>query len=298
MLEAMDAFASTASAPLALVPSSSVFVARVRCRDVVNDAALSRMIRMSDIESMTRLLNIKIGDVSEMVIFSDLDDLTSPNVGMILQGPFNIRAILNYFDAQGYPRHTRRNYRLYEGSGLWIAPLKSGLIVMGTRPTVEKVIDVESRPQRGLSANPLLRRLDAYLRSNSSISTLLALPQTYQQAGDIVVKAISLALDFTGLGLLGKVIDKIGLARGLGFSIARKGDTFPVEMVAIMKDATAAGLVSGGFSLLKSAAEFALANSRARSNQEEIEMYKSLSVSAIGADLLIKFSLREKNLYR
>lgn len=243
--------------PVGLVPSGGVAVLRVDWKAVRADAQLRAAIKGDSLERVFEQVGLRGSDVAEAVIFTDVAGAGSPDMAMILRGVTPLRAAAATLRAKGWGESAFRGYRIFkEGAGdSCLAGLRSGFLVVGTRGAVGRVIDVESAASRPQVADPNFRKLLAQTSAaQRPIALLLALPQEYQDAADVAVKAAALLLDFTGFSPLGTLLDKVGLARGVGFSFTRRGDTLPLSMVAVMKDAGAASLVSGTITLFKGAA--------------------------------------------
>ena len=75
---------------------------------------------------------------------------------------------------------------------------------------------------------------------------MIAFPQHVQDAAKAALELSSVVMDFAGVGPIGRLMSKIGYSRAIGCSIGHEGESFPVELVAVMKDEDAAALVSGG----------------------------------------------------
>ncbi len=143
--------------------------------------------------------------------------------------------------------------------------------------------------------HPCARLVPQLTAGGHPISVIVAFPQALQDAGGAAVELSSSLLDFAGLGPLGELLRKIGFAKGLGYSIARRGDAFPVELVAVMKDEEAAGLVSGTLNLLKG---LALSLPQSADDREAIRPLEDLSVEREGEILTIRFVMTERDLAR
>ena len=87
--------------------------------------------------------------------------------------------------------------------------------------------------------------------ANSPISFMVGIPQKYQKIADIGYKIMTKLMSLSSFGLLGTVLDKIGLVRCLGFGINQRQDVFPTKISAIMENKTTAWLASGAVNLLE-----------------------------------------------
>jgi hypothetical protein len=108
------------------------------------------------------------------------------------------------------------------------------------------------------------------------------------------LKAASFLLDFTSFAPLGTLLDKVGLARSVGFSMTHDGDSFPVSFVALMKDESAAGLISGAFSLLKGATSWLpAARGESESNRQMGLAFRNMTVTRASDVVSIKINVPE-----
>jgi hypothetical protein len=172
--------------------------------------------------------------------------------------------------------------------------LRSGLLVVGSQKGVEGVIDVEDRPRTGLVLRrPFTSLLAKFVNSRQPISFVMGLPLEYRALADVGVKVVSNLLSLSGVGSLGYVIEKIGFPDVIGFSIERKGATFPVQLLAQMKDDTSAALISGSLNLMQSLSSNLTSDQMSAADRE---MLKSLEVTRDDALLSIKLVMREQDL--
>src|SRR6185295_3877450 len=134
-----------------------------------------------------------------------------------------------------------------------------------------------------------------FVASRQPISFMMGLPLEYQALADVGVQVVSNLLSLSGVGSLGYVIEKIGFPHTIGFSIERKGARFPVQLLAQMKDETAAALISGSLTLMQSLSSNLTS---AQMSAADREMLKSLEVTRNDALLSIRLVLREQDLPR
>jgi hypothetical protein len=275
---------------LASVPSNSVVVARIKWKDVREDSRLTRFIFADEVQNKFRSFSIDSDDVTEFVLFSDARNLNDPDVGFIVRGSYNVRDIVSRLAERGWTENVERGYKLYSDAAnrSHLTVLKSRLLAFGTKSAVEDAISVEVSPQNSLASVRGLASLTArFGRRTQSISAMVALPKAYQDAGNVALKVISVALQFSGLDLIAQVLETIGLAQAIGCSISRSRNHYPVELVAIMKDQSAAGFVSRGLKLLKEA----LLLITPSKDRETMQVLQSMSVKTQGATLSVRITM-------
>jgi len=283
------------------IPSNSVIVARIRWKDVRDDNRLQRFINAGQFQNAFRNVSISSDDVTEFVIFSDARNLNDPDQGIVLRGTYHTIDVVSRLRERGWTENPDRGYLLYSdpSNRLHLVKLKSGFVAFGTRSAIADAINVDIFPQKSLASSRDLTSLTSrFCAGTRPISAMIALPKAYQYAGNVTLKVISVALQLGGLGPIGQVIETIGLARGIGCSISRSGDLYPVELEAIMKDQSAARYVSGGLNLLKWAASLLPANSMTIADRGNMQAFQSMSVNTQGATLSIRITMREKDLLR
>jgi len=110
---------------------------------------------------------------------------------------------------------------------------------------------------------------------------------------EVGVKVVAALFNFSGLGPLGFVIDKIGLPQAIGFAITRSGSNFPVELTAKMKDEQSAALISGTFNLAQSLNFEMFASRMSAADRDRL---KNVSVVRQGTVLQLKILLRSEDL--
>ena len=284
--------------PIALVPPAAVAVVRINWTIVQRDERFRAMLNADQLDRALTGLKIDGSDLSEVVIFSGINtSLTGVFAGMF-RGSFNVPVVIAQLKSQSLEEHVYKKHTIYlnrvDRSAATV--LRSGLLVVGSQKGVEGVIDVEGNPRTGLTLRPPFTSLLAkFVNSNRPISFAMALPLEYQAVGDVAVKVVSNIFSLSGLGSLGYVIDKIGFPHVIGFSIDRKGSTFPVQLLAQMKDETSAALISGSLSLMQSLGSNLTSAQISKADQE---MLQSLEVTRNAALLTIKLVLREQDLPR
>jgi hypothetical protein len=161
------------------------------------------------------------------------------------------------------------------------------------------VIDVELNPETSFAATQPFDKLVArFNRHRSPLSTIVAPPPTYQDMGEAALAITSGLLDFAGLGPIGTLVEKIGFARGFGFSISRSDGSFPIEFVAIMKDEAAAGFLSGTLNLLKGMTTLVPQQNMSQSDREAIQAFQSMTIVRDHEILSVTMVMAEKDLMR
>lgn len=268
--------------PIKFVPSSSIIMLQVNWSKVYTDDYLKAIVEGDEIKKLLYNLNLNDQQIDELVAFAGSDDFGEETSGIILKGSFRSRSVMGALKAQGWIEDSYEGYTLYRSPAedVWVTALKSHMLVVGVRMGVENVIEVEKDPDASIismeTISTLVRRFD---RNRSPISMILVFPQAYQDMGSTALDISSMLLDAAGLGPLGTVLDKIGFAKGLACSISRKDDSFPIELMVMMKDEEAAEFLSGSLNLLKSFSKWLPEDGMSQSDREAVRAFQSMMIS-------------------
>jgi hypothetical protein len=117
----------------------TVVVVSVKWPEVRKDDYLKRVVKGDEIEAVFQKLNIPGDQVAEFVIFTDSSEPANESTGIILNGSYRMRTVIDHPKAQGWAEEFDEGYKLYfnAAENVWLAPLKSGLLVVGGKSSVE-----------------------------------------------------------------------------------------------------------------------------------------------------------------
>lgn len=282
--------------PISLVPPTAVAVVKLNWKVVQQDERFRAMLNADQLDRLLEQLKISGRDISEVVVFSGIDSSLSGVMGGIFRGSYSIPVVTAQLRSQNLTEqiYKRRTVYLNRTDKSYLTILRSGMLVVGSQKGVEGVIDVEDNPRTGLVLRrPFTSLLAKFVTSRQPISFMMGLPLEYRVLADVGAKVVSNLLSLSGVGSLGYVIEKIGFPDVIGFSIGRKGGTFPVQLLAQMKDDTSAALISGSLNLMQSLSSNLTSDQMSAADRE---MLKSLEVTRDDALLSIKLVLRERDL--
>lgn len=290
--------AQTRISPIGLVPPSAVAVAKLNWTVIRQDDRFRRMLNADQLDRALSQLKIDGADISDIVVFSGINSSPTGVLAGIFRGTYSVAEVASQLNSRGL------RAEVYKARTIYFNPadqscstlLRSGMLVIGSRKGVQGVIDVETNPHQSLMRRPPFSSLLArFVASKQPISFVMSLPLEYQTVTDVAVKVISTIFSISGLGPLGFVIEKIGLPHAMGLTMAHSGATYPTELVAQMKDATSAALISGTLNVTQA---IGLHMPPDRMSPSDREMLKNISVARTGALLSIKLVLRERDLPR
>lgn len=284
-----------------MVPASSFVVLSVNWKMVSRDNDLKRMVKGTDAERIFEQLNIASDSVKELAIFSDAGN--SPNVsqGMLLRGSFKNDEVVAGLKTRGWLEQHDQERKILSNpaDGTCLIALKRNVLVVGTRSGVEGAANAEQSSGASFAANSTYKKLSPHIDDEKyPIAMMLAIPQTAQDAAATALDVSSAVMDLVGVGPLGELLNKIGYARGLGCVISRKGDAFPVQVIAIMRDEAAATFVSGALNLMKGLTKIVPERNLSPLDQEALKSLHSLLISREREVISIKMTMARKDLLR
>jgi hypothetical protein len=297
----VEAFAQSRPMVVSFIPANSVVVMKVNWAQTRRDDHLKRIVRGDEFERIMRQCGIDSEQIAEWAVFGDINPTSAAGLGIILSGSFNSRTVADHLQAQGWSAQSFGTHQVYLNpvDNTYAAPLRPGLLVVGTRAGIEKVFNVEANPQTSITAKqPFSTLLADFARNPKPITFMLGIPQQYQAAADVAYKVATKLIDLSGLSPLGTILDKIGLARALGFSISRSGSVYPVELVGMMRDATTTQFISGALNLMKSLPMMASNGNMSQQDRDAVVAIQSMRISSSGTLLSISFNMPESGMPR
>lgn len=286
---------SRRAALVELIPAKSFVVLVINWQTVSKDESLKKIVKGDQLERILRQLNLANSAVNDIAIFSVSPEANGSN-GMILRGLFNQRNVLDDLKTRGWQEQIVQGHQACFHNNDYIAPLKSNLLVFGTRDGVEGVIKAEANRSANFASTTNYKKLAATLSDKQKpISMMLVMPQETQDIADAAMKISSGVLDLAGVGSLGTLLEKVGTLHGAGCNIARYGNSFPVELVVMLKDENTAGLISGSLNLMKQLAVAPRGNV-STSDVATYRSFQSMSVTRNHEVLFIKLTMAEQEL--
>jgi hypothetical protein len=116
----------------------------------------------------------------------------------------------------------------------------------------------------------------------------LLVPQEVLDMGRAAMSLGGIALDIMGVGAIGKLLQKIGLAEGIGMEMRRSGDEFPVRLLCIMQNEGTASFIAGTLNLLKGVSGFI---PKTKESQQDIEAFRKMEITRKGKLLIITLAI-------
>lgn len=280
--------------PLALIPPQGIAILKVNWSQTRADSELRKIVRADEFERITQLFGVDAREVAEWVVFSDLKPASTTGLGAILRGSFDSQRVVNTVQERGWREESyrARAVYVYPADGTRLSIVAPGLLAFGSKAGIEGVLDVQAAPLKGLARTRPFSTMLADLNNRAfPISFMIGIPEKYQGVADLTYKVATKLMDVAGLGILGLVMDKVGLARALGFAITHNGRAMPVKLLALMQNETSAELVAGALNLMKGLPSIMPSRNRSRQDQEAIEAIESMTVTNRAALLSIQFEM-------
>jgi hypothetical protein len=263
VLAAAACFGGAPSDPRRLVPSDANVIAEVRVADLLKDPDLVRLYdsapkKPDDPQTFDELLStsvVKIGldvrAITSAVVFSDAGD-AEEYTGAILQGRFEAAALLSrlratnpgasettYKERQVYlatPGNTSQAYTL----------LSNDLLVAGTLPAVQRVIDVHQGDLPAISG-PVW---DSFQSLGTPLFRMAA-----EVPPDALAESSEALDDVPGLGGMPLGLEALNALTLVGFALDKTGPDVKMHAQLEFRDAGSAdqmeGMLSGALSLLR-----------------------------------------------
>lgn len=287
-------FGSSGRQPLMkLAPEGSYAVIALDWKVVSRDSDLRRVVKTSEAEQIFARLDVDPAEVSELVVFSDASgpDSASGSTGMIVRGSFDKDDVVGGLKRRGWTAESYEGRKLYTNpaDGTRVAVLRKNALVLGTRAGVEGTIRADLDPEAGFGETDAYRKLSRRVTGERyPVAMIVAIPQGTQDMAATALEVSATVMDMAGFGPLGELLNKIGYARGLSCTIARKGDAFPVEVTAIMKDEDAATFVSGALNLMKRIPSMLPRQNMSPSDRRAVQELEDISVTRARDVLSIK----------
>jgi len=286
---------------ISLVPDKSVAVLRVNWAQVRSVEKLKPIANSDNFVKITEEIGISETKVSEWIVFSGISPDSSSGIGMIISGDFTSQSVIQFLKSKSWRAEKIGANAVFVNpvDNSYLLPIRNGLLVFGTKEGVENLQEVLTKRRGSLVSKPPFNSMWTELvASRQPVSFMVGIPQEYQKVADIGYKIAAKLMGLASFKILGTVIEKIGLARSLGFNISYRKGVYPTGLLAMFDSETKAWLASGAVNLLKNA-PLAI-GTRAKNEEEEkmLQSLQSMSASYKGAILSVKLDMPESAMIR
>jgi len=284
---------------ISLVPQKSAAVLRVNWTQVRGNEKLRAIVNGDNFEKIENELGVSGAKISEWIIFSDINPSTSAGMGIIISGSFTSNSVIQTAKAKNWKAEKMGANTVFVNPSdkSYLLPIRNGLLVFGTKSGVEKLHGVLVKPQNNLISKPPFNSTWAELTaSRQPINFMIGVPQEYQKVADIAYKVAAKLMDLASFGIMGTVMETIGLVRCMGFSISHQKNVYPTNLVAMMETETKAWLTSGAINLLKKAPSAIGTRAKTEEEKQMLKSMQTMSASYRGTLLSVKFDMPENAL--
>lgn len=281
------------SLPIDILPKQSVSAVGMNWVEANRNTYLRNIMRVDQLELAFLGLGVSPTAVTDIALFSDAKKATS-FYGIILKGSFEPDAIHEYLTRNAWEEDT------YQGRRLCVSPdndarmaiLESGMVVMGSRSGVERVIAAESNPASRLVSHPFYENaLKEGRGKNAPVTMFMAFPQIWQDVGNTAIELTAIGLNAVGFGPLSEVFKTLGFAKGISCSLVPDGNGILVDLSSAMKDESSAGFASGLLNILKGTTRLIPENGVLPENRETLQNFQDMSIDREGEVLKISFRM-------
>lgn len=283
------------SLPIDILPKQSVSAVGMNWVEANRNIYLRNIMQVDRLEFAFLGLGVSPTAVTDIALFSDAKKPTS-FYGIILQGSFEPDAVHEYLTRNGWEEDT------YQGRRLCVSPdndarmaiLESGMVVMGSRSGIERVIEAESNPASRLVSHPFYESaLKEGREKNAPVTMFMAFPQTWRDVGNTAIELTAIGLNAVGFGPLGEVFKTMGFAKGISCSLVPDGNGILVDLSSAMKDESSAGFASGLLNILKGATRLIPENGSAPEDREALKNFQNMIIDREGEILKVSFRMPE-----
>jgi hypothetical protein len=183
-----------------LIPADALVVLSVNWQAVRGDRDLTALIKGAEFKRILDEVGVNEQTVTRLAVFGDGTAGPSGSTGMLLNGSFNAREVIDAARGRGWARESYEGHEVYvsQGDGTCLAALDSGTLACGTKRGVAGVFNAQSDTKESFASTAPYKRLSKLFKEGGApVSMILAFPQHLQDAADAALKVGSLMMDFT-----------------------------------------------------------------------------------------------------
>gem|GEM_PF-2653794 len=281
------------------LPKRADIVVFFRLDRIVRDKDLSRAINIEEFKKEIKKVDITIEEISQMVVFMELGP--KKYAGAILQGNYNAREKIQKLIKKGWheKRYSKDTYYCNRNSEDCIGLLKTDILIIGSDEAIKDTFDVYKGKERGKTSYPSYIKLAKSINHQNAPVIFYFIPsQTVVDMAQAGLEATKTIFDILNFGIIGGILEKVGIAEGLSMSLDPSGDKFKIEFSSLMQSETAASLISGSLNLLKSMSGFL--SSRANMSPQEreaINTFKNMEIIRMDEVIKIEMTVSRRTLF-
>jgi hypothetical protein len=282
-----------------LIPQRGNVILSVDIPVVNRDPDLSKLANMDGIRSLLAQIQIEPERIARLVVFGDSQSQDEKYLGAILQGNFDVKHTLQNLEESGWKKEKRDGYILYceddpEG---YITALGKDKLCIGTSEAIIDTLDVRNGKKKGANSIPACSKiLSCFADNQDPLVFYIMIPQDILDMGYAGMDMLDAGMNLLSLGSIGAIMGKIGLVHGLGISINRSGDNFPIKLLCLMQNENSASFVSGSLNLLKGLASMLPSDHMSPQERQNMQSLNSMRISRSEDVLTVNLALPRREL--
>jgi hypothetical protein len=253
-----------------------------------DDSELRGVIRGDQFEALLRELSVESESISTVAVFSALDGQTMS--GLLLRGSFDSKEIAGELKDKGWTENSLEGHKVYVKAADYVAMPSTKTIFAGTREGALAVFRAADSAKESIVSSDAYKKINAAISTNRTpVKAFLLIPQGTLDMADAALTATSVALSLFNLGGISQLLQAVNIARGFGFSLDQsKGEIYPVELCALMRDEQSAVFVSGSLNALKTISELAATDNR---DLEQLRALRQMTIVRTQEVLTVKMGI-------
>lgn len=236
---------------LTFIPANAAIWEKITFPLIANDPALIRALSLEPIITILNDCGIAPTQISSITLYREKESQTE---GYLVTATYQSANFFKRLGAKGFQSQPYWRSQIYSqpDQSLSLVGLTRNTILMGQSGAVRAILDVRYGKASSILATPAGATLAAHLNKQAvPIVIGILFSQETRDMAKAGVALSSIAFDLLDVGPLGSLLEKIGMAEGIGIEIYRQGNDFPIRLVGIMEKEANASFIAGSLNLLK-----------------------------------------------
>lgn len=281
---------------VSLVPEKSAVVLRVNWKTVRASDRLMQIVNGANFERSVGRIGLDERRVAEWAVFTDVNPISTAKTGMIVAGDFTARSIVGFARSKDWRAERIGTATAYvdPADDSYILAVRDGVVAVGTRETIGEVQGILARPRTSIvGKQPFASVWGGIATERRPIMFFAGIPEDYELVAGLAFKVLNKLLNLASFGIVGTILDTIGLVRAFGYAVSYREGFFPTEFVALMESKTKAWIAAGALNLLKKTPAALGIESRNESDKMMLDALQKMSASHRGEALRLKLEVPE-----
>lgn len=230
-----------------------------------------------------RRFGVESSTVEELVVFGAMNS----SGALLLRGTFDRRKVAERLKSSGWSESKSDGKKIYVNGNDYVCMPSDGILAAGPQSGVVAAIEAGGNSRGNLTTSSVFKSIKAEIPSGKSpIRAFLIAPEGTLEMADTALSVTAGAMSLFGFGEIGAILNKMNVASGAGFSIARASTAqkFSVNFCVMMRDEQTATIAAGALNVMKSL-------SATVGNPDEKENLRNFSVTQRKKILSIKMEM-------